>query len=312
MDKGKDVDQEVLVEAIRFFQDEGVAFFNIEGGDPFLVYPRLRDVCTAIDERSEVLINSTGNEINTDRLKELREKCNLLGIMFSLHTPYPKELDSFMGSDKAWANMLHGIECCHKVGLPVMFNSCLPRKAYFDKTFEKVISRAEDLGGSLIQLIKPKSAGGWLMEGAEHFSQEDLDHIRKLVLEYNTDRRYRSFPFIAAMIIDEDSNHFGCTAGGTDRFYLNAKGDLQPCEFLNLSFGNIAEEPIGKIYTRMRDAFRQPGCGWLCEIYRDKIAEKARAMDKLVLPLSPIQTMEIINSEDHGKIPDFYDRANKI
>jgi MoaA/NifB/PqqE/SkfB family radical SAM enzyme len=312
MDKGKDVDLESLVGAVKYFQDQGVAFFNIEGGDPFLVYPRLKALCESIDDRSEILINSTGNGITKERLLELKECCNLLGIMFSLHTSEPEKQNTFMGTEEAWPNMLQGIQCCHETGVPVMFNSCLPRRAYYDGGFEKLMDRARELGGTLLQLIKPKSAGGWLLEGAEEFSQDDLGHIRKKALEYNTSKKYRSYPFIAAMIIDEDADHFGCTAGGTDRFYLNAKGDLQPCEFLNLSFGNISKEPVEEIYERMRSTFVQPGCNWLCEVYHEKIAKKVRGREKIVLPLPPIDTMEILNTEDHGKIPDFYDRANKI
>ncbi len=48
---------------------------------------------------------------------------------------------------------------------------------------------------------------------------------------------------------------FVCTAGGTDRFYINAKGDVQTYEFLNFLFGNIGEEDFLTIYNRMRDHF---------------------------------------------------------
>jgi len=312
LDKGKDIDLTLLQKAVKYFQNEGVAFFNIEGGEPFIVYPRLKAVCESIDNRSEVLINSTGDGITADNLIELKTVCQLTGIMFSLHTHDPDTLNTFMKTDRAWSNLLSGIKCCHQANVPVMFNSCLSREAYFDGSFEKVMDKAKELGGSLIQLIKPKSSGAWLLEGADHFSQEDLDIIKKKVIKYNTHKEYKSYPFIAAMIIDEDEDHFGCTAGGTDRFYMNAKGDLQPCEFLNISFGNIAEEPIEDIYLKMRKSFEKPGCSWLCETYHKKIVNKFSELEEAVLPLAPEFTQEILNTEDHGKVPDFYDKANKI
>lgn len=311
-DKGKDIELPKLIDAVKWFQDQGVAFFNIEGGEPFLVFPRLKAVCENIDHRSEILINSTGDGITRERLEQLKACCNLVGIMFSLHTDEPGHLNDFMKNDKAWENLTTGIRCCHEAGVTVMFNTCLGRDAYFDGTFERVIHQARELGGVLVQLIKPKSAGGWLLEGADHFSKEDLDDIRDRVVMYNTKAEYRSYPFIAAMIIDEDADHFGCTAGGTDRFYLNAKGDLQPCEFLNISFGNIADEPVEDIYRTMREVFRQPGCNWLCEHYQQKIAQEFMDRGDMVLPLPPEFTRELINIEEHGEVPDFYDRANKI
>ncbi|MEN8224606.1 MAG: radical SAM protein [Bacteroidota bacterium] len=312
LDRGKDVDLGLLLDAVKYFQKHGVSFFNVEGGEPFLTFPRLKAVCEAIDDRSEVLINSTGESMNEEKLLELKRACNLVGVMFSLHTSDEDKFNQFMRNDRAFKNLVTGINICHQHDVSVMFNTCLLRDAYYNGEFEKLLDRARELGGSLIQLIKPKSAGGWLLEGAEHFSKEDLEHIKKKVIRYNTHKEYRSYPFISAMIIDEDEQHFGCTAGGTDRFYLNAKGDLQACEFLNLSFGNIAEEPIEEIFQRMRKSFEKPGSNWLCEVYHKKIADKFREMDDATLPLPFHTTNEIINTEDHGKVPDFYERVNKI
>jgi len=312
LDKGKDVDLDLLKQAVQYFQDQGVAFFNIEGGEPFLTYPRLKEVCETIDRRSEILVNSTGDSITAEKLADLNNSCNLIGVMFSLHTADPDKLNQFMRNDGAYTNLINGIHCCHQTGVPVMFNTCLSKEDYYNGGFERLLERARELGGSLIQLIKPKSAGGWLYEGAEHFTKTDLEYIREKVIKYNTHKDYRTFPFISAMIIDEDADHFGCTAGGTDRFYLNAKGDLQACEFLNVSFGNIAEEHISQIFQRMRESFATPGCNWLCEVYQKKIIDKLRDMDEAVLPLPYHVTKEIINTEDHGKVPDFYEKVNKI
>ena len=57
---------------LKNFRKSGVAFFNIEGGDPFLVYDRLKVICEAIDDRSEIWINSTGDGITLERMEELK------------------------------------------------------------------------------------------------------------------------------------------------------------------------------------------------------------------------------------------------
>ncbi|MCK4408413.1 MAG: radical SAM protein, partial [Bacteroidales bacterium] len=96
-DKGKDVEIGLLVQTVKKLQDKGIAFFNIEGGEPFMVFDRLIKVCDVIDNRSEILINSTGDGMTFDRLTELRKHKNLIGIMFSLHTHDPAKLNNFMG-----------------------------------------------------------------------------------------------------------------------------------------------------------------------------------------------------------------------
>jgi MoaA/NifB/PqqE/SkfB family radical SAM enzyme len=232
--------------------------------------------------------------------------------MFSLHTYEPEKLNAFMKSDQAWNNLQNGISLCHKAGIDVTFNSCITREDYFNGTFEKVMETARNAGSTLIQFIKPKPAGGWLASGVEKFSQDDLDHIRQKMIDFNTGKKYRHYPAIAAMIIDEDQQHFGCTAGGTDRFYINAKGDVQPCEFLNLSFGNIAEENFEDIYKRMRKVFEIPGTCWLCEKYADQIAEIFRREGVRALPVPPVYAKEVFENLEKGPVPDFYDKVVKM
>jgi len=312
LDKGKDVDIDLLVDAAHKLQDMGVAFFNIEGGEPFLQYDRLRKLCAAIDDRSEILINSTGDGMTLERLEELKKRGNLLGIMFSLHTFDAERLNAFMKSPNAWSNLQNGISLCHRAGIDVTFNSCLTREDYYNGNFEKVMETAKEAGATIIQFIKPKAAGGWLESGAQKFSPDDLAHIRRKMIDYNTLGKYRDYTAIAAMIIDEDADHFGCTAGGTDRFYINAKGDVQPCEFLNISFGNIAEEKFEIIYKRMRKVYETPGTCWLCEKHAAKIAEILKRTGQNILPLSPGHSAEIYSEVAESPVPDFYDKVVKM
>jgi len=312
LDKGKDVDINLLVAIAKQLQDMGMAFFNIEGGEPFLQYERLKALCDVIDTRSEILINSTGDGMTLERLLELNGKGNLIGIMFSLHHHDPAVLNSFMRSDKAWSNLENGIRLCHQAGLDVTFNSCISREDYYNGNFEKVMDTARNFGATIIQFIKPKPAGGWLESGVEKFTPEDLALIRRKMIDYNTLEQYNDYPFIAAMIIDEDEEHFGCTSGGTDRFYINAKGDVQPCEFLNISFGNIQSEQFEDIYKRMRKVFETPGTGWLCEKYAARIAGIMKENGITILPLQPEFAGEIFEDIGAGPVPDFYDKVVKM
>lgn len=312
LDKGRDADIGHLVDAARYLQDKGMAFFNIEGGEPFLVFDRLQQLAGSIDKRSEILVNSTGDGITPGRLQALKKNGNLSGIMFSLHTYDPDRLNEFMGSGDAWSTLEKGIAACHREKVPVMFNSCLSRDDFYNGNFEKVMDRARDFGGVLIQMIKPKPAGGWLESGADAFSPDDLALVREKLTGFNNLKAFERYPAIAPMIIDEDHDHFGCTAGGTDRFYINAKGDVQPCEFLNVSFGNIATEPFGAIYERMRKRFETPGDCWLCEKYSAAIAGIFHEKQLTTLPLDPVLSEQILSKLEPGPVPAFYEKVVKI
>lgn len=303
-DRGKDVDIHVLVDTVKKLQDMGVAFFNIEGGEPFLVYERLKKVCGALDSRSEIWVNSTGYGVTRERLLELK-KLNVTGMMFSLHSPVPEALNKFMGDGGAWETMTKAVSLCHGAGMPFAFNACLLKEDFYNGNFEKVMEIARELGASLIQLIKPKPAGGWLEEGFKPFDAEDIRQLKQLVNQYNLEEPYRDYPAISAQAMEEDPDQFGCTAGGTERFYINAKGDLQPCEFLNISFGNIAREDFTQIYQKMRSCFEIPGDCWLCERYSGEILEmfKAHSLKSLPLPCDLSESLyHTWHRGDPGKI----------
>ena len=305
-DRGKDIAIDLLLSAVRYLQDAGVAFFNIEGGEPFLVYDRLKQVCAAIDNRSEIWINSTGDAMTPERLSEIRQ-FNLTAMMFSLHTADPATLNRFMGTDNAWKNLERGVSLCHETEIPVTFNTCVLKQDFFNGTFDRIMDKAREFNGCLVQLIKPKPAGGRMDQGVERYSLEEHTRIATIVNRYNHDPAFRTYPPIAAQFLEEAPKVFGCTAGGTDRFYINAKGDVQPCEFLNISFGNIAKEPFPDIYQRMRDCFEKPGERWLCEAYAQKIRELVGS--ESVLPLDQNKSKQIFDTWDRGKPTELYQKV---
>lgn len=276
-----------------------------------MVYERLKQVCVAIDNRSEIWVNSTGDGITLERLQELTG-LNVTAIMFSLHAYEPEKLNSFMGSPYAWETMAKAIDLCHQAGIAVAFNICLQKEAFYNGTFEKVMEKAKEFKAAIIQLIKPKPAGGWLETGAGVFNEEDIQHIKELVNKYNHNTQYQDYPSISAQVIEEDKDVFGCTAGGTDRFYLNAKGDVQPCEFLNISFGNIQDEDFEVIYQRMRAQFAEPGECWLCEKYSGKISQLFREHNLPSLPLDPELSKTVYQTWDRGNKTELYQKLKSF
>lgn len=311
-DKGKDVDIEALVNVVRMLQDKGVAFFNIEGGEPFLVFDRLLRVCQAIDDRSEILINSTGYGMTPERLHILRKNKNLMGVMFSLHTDTPEKMNAFMGNDEAWLSMVKGIAMCRAENIPVMFNTCLLPESFKDGTFERILDLQKQFGACLVQLIKPKTAGGWLHGQIEKFNAEDVAIVKEKVTRYNQEKSHVDYPFVYCMLMEEEPEMFGCTAGGTDRFYINAKGDLQPCEFLNFSFGNIAVDDFDTIYYNMRSEFHIPGQCLLCDRFASEIYQKYLENASSNLPLKPELSKQIYSKWNRGEPTEFYEKLLQL
>ena len=217
-----------------------------------------------------------------------------------------------MGHDEAWLSMVKGTAMCRAEKIPVMFNTCLLPESFKDGTFERILDIQKNLGGCLVQLIKPKTAGGWLHGNIARFTAEDAALVKEKVNLYNQAKTHTEFPFVYCMLKEEEPEMFGCTAGGTDRFYINAKGDLQPCEFLNFSFGNIATDDFDTIYYNMRSEFHIPGQCLLCDKFAHDIYKKYQENTSLHLPLNPKLSEEIYTQWNRGEPTEFYEKLLQL
>ena len=107
----------------------------------------------------------------------------------------------------------------------------------------------------------------------------------------------KTAPILTAQVFEESPEMLGCCCGGIDRFYVGAAGDVQPCEFVNLSFGNLNEVSFETAYARMRKAFAVPCEEWTCCVHAKEIA--AHAGEHLPLPWE--ETEKIVSNWKCGR-----------
>jgi len=306
-DRGADMDAELMAASAVAMRDAGVAMFDIEGGEPLLRFDRLIALMRALDERSEIWVNTTGDGLEENMLREL-EDAGLYGVMISVHSTSREKHDRMTGVAGSFGSAVRALRMFKKHGFVTAVNSVLSEQEVRDGRLTDLMDFAGDQGCDFVQLIHPKPAGRWL--GRREEMQTDpavLRHLRAQHLRYNS-RAFQGHPSLAAQVFEESPDVLGCTAGGVDRFYMNAHGEVQPCEFLNVSFGNVAEEPFETILARMRDAFREPCCDWLCCTQGAAIAAIARRNSLSDMPLRWPQTQELIAGWDRGGRTPVYDK----
>ena len=56
----------------------------------------------------------------------------------------------------------------------------------------------------------------------------------------------------------EGPEQMGCMMGGLSHFYVDSTGNVNPCVFLPVSFGNIMESEFAEIYNSMRMSIPRP------------------------------------------------------
>ena len=304
-DGGPDLDEALLLQTARKVQDAGVAMFDIEGGEPFLRFPRLLRLVQSLDARSEIWVNTTGDRMEPEMLAQLKAS-GLFGLFVSIHSPDPAKHEAFTGVPGSFQRACDAVRQARALDLAVAFNTCLSEEEVVNGDIGKVMELARQLDADHIQLIHPKPAGTWL--GRRDGMQRDeriIKGIRREHACYNS-RATADYPSLQAQVFEESERFHGCTAGAVDRFYVNANGEVQPCEFLNLSFGNVNEEPFEQILGRMRSFFPVPCLDWLCCTQADAIYElfQKRQLKRTPLPWSV--TQQLVERWNRGKPTPLY------
>jgi len=319
-DGGADAELPLVIATAREMQALGVSFFNIEGGEPLERPERLLALLRAIDERGEIWVNTTGARLDDDLARRLRE-AGLAGVMVSLHTPDAEEHDRFTGVPGSFATACRALETFARMGAFTAINCCASPALIHGGGLARLFALGRELRCAFIQVIHEKPAGGWLGRAAESRAavapgetDEGRDPagtlalLRAFHLACNETRAFRGHPSCAAQVFDEQAHLFGCTAGGIDRFYVGASGEVQPCEFLNVSFGNIREEPFTEIFARMRSFFPRPGTNWLCCTQAESIARAVGEREPARTPLPWEVTRGLVASWDRGSETGLYKR----
>ncbi|MBI5546576.1 MAG: radical SAM protein [Deltaproteobacteria bacterium] len=309
-DVGGELELETLVGALREMQQVGVALFNLEGGEPMLKLERLLHLVRALGEKAEVWVNTTGDGVTLEKAKAMRE-AGVYGVFVSLHSPDRQECEAFFGKPGSFEVALQAMSTFRQVGIAVAINYCASVQHAQTDGCERLFDLARDQGCAFVQLIHNKPAGSWIGEKEALIREEALvEKLRRLHVDYNLLPRYAQHPSISAHVFEEGPEVFGCTAGGIERFYLGHSGEVQPCEFLNISFGNVKEERFTAIYRRMREHFRTANEDWPCCAEAASLEAAFAQMSLVKTPLPREQTLELVKTWKPAVEPKLYRDLN--
>ncbi|MCF8176967.1 MAG: radical SAM protein [Sulfuritalea sp.] len=216
--------------------DLGAFSVAILGGEP-LMYKKLEDLIR-IFKREHFFIDmvSNGKLATPERLAKMRS-AGLDAVCFSLDSVDGAEHDKIRGSQGMSGAVHDAINAAIDVGLePIIGTVFFPGKIEEGKAVQEYAkSRGFRLSGGQVAPV-----GGW--EGKPTLSEKEHDEIRKLL------RENPKFTLDWAM-----SYYFEhrCPAG-KEKIAISNKGDVFGCSVNPISFGNVRDESIKDILSRMQ------------------------------------------------------------
>jgi MoaA/NifB/PqqE/SkfB family radical SAM enzyme len=284
----RDLPTEVLKGAVRGLQEAGTIVFNFTGGDPCL-RADLPEICSALRDDSSGIVSTTGYGFTDEMAARLRET-SVYSIAVSLDSPDEKEHDKKRGVKGAFAIALQGIETAKKWGFYTYTCAVPTAELLKEENFGRLIELNDGLGVNELQLLEPAPAGK-LFAGKVRFGVAEYEKEVAYMKHYNARDRGVA---ISSLGNFESPDFFGCGAG-ISHIYVDGAGEVSPCNFLPVSYGNIADEPVSGILDRMRADYGRPfsNClAWTLHEYFKKHVEKDAPRRVEELPPVPLPVEE--------------------
>jgi len=216
----------------------GAVHMNLTGGEPLLM--EVDELCSIIlgINPKKMLVSLVTNSLScTNETVGKLKNAGLDTLQLSIESTNPQKHDKLRGIAGCWKKSMVTAEYAKKIGLNVCLNMVL---------FNDNIEEAENLArlcrkkGYFLNLNIASSVGNWKGKDKNKIRYELLPELNKLLSQGHI-RNDTSWNF---------NFRQGCP-GGTERVYITAYGDVLTCPLVQVSYGNILEEPLKTIHRRM-------------------------------------------------------------
>lgn len=211
------------------------------GGEPLLV-PEICEYVSAAHGRGMLTSLDTNGVLLDDAMARALRRAGLDKARVSLDSPYEEEHDRLRGHKGLFAKVIAGIKSCKDVGLECHISACATPENLGDGRLKKITDLAETLGVktrivSLVRCGKLDRAGESGACGCKAGSVGEMLRPGKVYWETE--------------FADKKDSVLRCGYSAKRLCYISHHGDVQPCIYMPVRFGNIRDEKIEAIIGRM-------------------------------------------------------------
>lgn len=253
--KGQRMTTAEIKRTIADLRDSGVIWLGLTGGEP-LLNPDIVEIIASAGSSCAIKLFTTGFGL-TRELALALQKAGLFSACVSLDHWQVDVHDQIRGYPGAYRIALEAIEIFRQTpGIHTSVSTVVSREMIHDGQLAVFIEFLRDLGIHEVWLSEAKPT-------VADFQKEELviTESERLELVRLQDRFNRQGKLTINYLGHfEGSEHFGCNAGNK-MVYVDAFGEVSPCVFLPMTFGNIREKPMQDLLSDMRSQFAsQGGC----------------------------------------------------
>jgi len=267
--------------------DLGTTCVVLTGGEP-LLYEKIYDLVAAVDRSRSVCTLFSNGEFLRERTIARLKAAGLYGVFVSFDFPDAARHDANRGRPGLFAKAARGLELCREAGLLTGISTYVTREKMCNGEMDDMMDLARTLNVLEVFLFDVIPVGRMEQRRECLLTDEEAAQVKEFRQRYAERLDYprvihqTMFASIAYPCVAE-----GCPAAMV-QLHLRANGDVSPCDFTPLSFGNIRERPLREIWEAMAkcELYAQPSAR--CRLSRPDFWVK---LDELGhQPLAPTST----------------------
>ena len=288
-----------IKQLIQELKEMGVFWLGFTGGEPLLNKDIVK-IIKSVGDDCAIKLFTTGSNLTEQLAAELKN-AGLLYVSISLDHWIEEEHDRIRGFKGAFRTALKAIEIFKRAGVHVSVSSVISREMLKGNHVQEFLEFLISLGIHEAWLSEAKPAVEALWNEAAVISDEERLSLVSLQDKYNKDGKV-TVNYLGHF---EGREHFGCNAGNK-MVYIDAFGEVSPCVFTPMTFGNIRDKSVQGIFTEMKEHFPSESCCFVNKNY-----ELLKKYYKGQSPIIKEDTIELMKEVRFSSLPEFSRLYNK-
>jgi MoaA/NifB/PqqE/SkfB family radical SAM enzyme len=254
--KETDMSTESALKIITMLQDLGISVIAFTGGEP-LLRTDIYEIISKIDtDKSSVVLFTTGYELTKEKAKKLKD-VGLFGIIIGLEHTNREIQDKLRNHDGSYKQALEGIKNAKEAGLYVGVSTVATKERIKTGEIWEFVRFAGKKEVDEVLILEPIPVGKIVDEDKVILTDKDRKQLINLQKKAN---KNKGWPRVLSYPYRESKKVMGCCAG-YQYIHVTASGNICPCSFTPLAFGNAQKEKVSVIWKRMNIAFSTPSTG---------------------------------------------------
>jgi len=301
---GETMDKDTIKKVIRDLKEMGVVWMGLTGGEP-LLNKDIVEITGSISEDCAVKLFTTGCTLTKSLASDLKA-AGLFSVCVSLDHYLEEEHDRRRRYNGAFKQALKALDIFKNIdGIHVGVSAVFSREMIRNDQAEEFLHFVTELGIHEVWLseVKPSVEAFWDVDLV--ITEEDRLKLMQVQDRYNRAGKI-TVNYLGHF---EGKEYFGCNAG-CKMVYIDAFGEVSPCVFTPMTFGNVSNTPIKDIFSEMKAHFRLSHAD--CFINNNyKLLQKYSGGQAILSKENAIKMMEEVSFGPPAKFGQLYYRRKQ-